>query len=725
MSNLTGQSCSVIALAGDRMKIPTTHHHLFRYLYDNRFKQFWQTVQGGLNPDNRFTWVVLAGSLVLLKVVNLYFQQIHVDIAWNLYIAGQILDGARLHVDLVETNTPLRHYLGIPPVWLARILGWPVLLTFYGYILLLAGLSLALCRHILNKMFISMPVWWHRTLLLVLVYVYTIYVSEQFGQKEHLMLILAMPHLFAVAGRAIGQSFKGWAAFFIGGLAGIGLSIKPFFLLLWLLGEAYLFLTLRRQYPYRRPENIGLSLVVFGYTTFLLLDGAYLALVPLLQQTYAQIKIDFSDLLYNQVYTSFSAVQLIVAALIVMMIVPLTAKEDKALANVVLISAVGVLAIAFYQQKGWPNHFYPAGAVAIFLLGLLTLRLIFLIKKVLSQKIVFAFMTLFLLQGVHPLVVNADHILATLEAGQPLATVSMDPPIARLVDLINAHTDKGDYIVQLPGFYPIPQVINYTQTRSSLRYAHPWLLEAAYWEQRDKFFADRSVEPFPYHSAEEMDATEREFVNNVMADLLAHRPKLILVNASWSFDAIEYFSRDARFVEFWSNYILLDQVVYGSPPFGRVVLTQVYQYLSPADYVPVFQQKLRLVNPTDKPYVYVYIWNNDQTETYLLDDSSRWNKAYEIEWMISPNKIEFEGPHKRHDSSITALSPDHPLAIAVAFSHSPERKTQNIFERRFRFKLTDDGRMGVLLPPEEWHNPNWPDESGWQITDIDQVMADR
>jgi hypothetical protein len=691
--------------------------------YNISLKQLWQPVRAGINLDNRHVWIALAGSLVLLKVVNLYFQPLHVDIGWNLYIAGRILDGARLHVDLIETNTPMRHYLGVPPVWLARTLGWPVLLTFYGYVLLWAGLSLALCRSVLNKMFISRPVWWRRSLLLVLVYLYIICICDQFGQKEHFMLILAMPYLFAAAGRAIGQSLKGWGAFFIGGLAGVGLSIKPFFLLIWLMVEVYLFLALRRQYPYRRPENIGLGLVVLGYNMFLLLDGAYLALVPLLQQTYAQIGVDFSDLLYDQVFTSFSAVQLTVAALMAMMIVPLTTKQDKALGNVVLISAVGVLVVAFYQRKGWFNHFYPATAAALLLLSLWTLRLTVLIGKVLPQRIVLVLMILSLLQGLHPIAAKADRIWAMIETGHPpVQTLNLEPFAAKMLDLVDAHTDKGDFFAYLSPIHPsIPEILNYTQMRWSLRYANLWVLDGVYWKEKKKFYKDGGIGPFPHRHPEEMGDIEREFMNNVISDLLTNHPRLILVDTAWNIDVIEYFLQDARFVELWANYVLLDRIDRGSP-FDT---TEVYQYLAPESFRPFLKQQLRLVNPTDQPYVYAYIWNNYQVETYLLDDSSRRNKAYEIEWIISPNKIEFEGAHKQHDSSITTLSSDQHLAIAVAFSHSPERKTQNIFERRFHFTLTDDGQMGVLLPPKEWHNPSWPDNSAWQIIDIDQVMTDR
>jgi len=137
-----------------------------------------------------------------------------------------------------------------------------------------------------------------------------------------------------------------------------------------------------------------------------------------------------------------------------------------------------------------------------------------------------------------------------------------------------------------------------------------------------------------------------------------------------------------------------------------------------------FSQPLRLVNPTDSPYVYAEIKNGRQAETYLLDASSRRGQIYDIEWNITPHKIEFRGPYQQHLSAITILSPNHQLVLAAAFSDTSERSTQQIFERRYIFQLTKDNRLDILLPPEEWHNSFWP-LSVWRMEDITEVMLNR
>jgi glucose/arabinose dehydrogenase len=141
-------------------------------------------------------------------------------------------------------------------------------------------------------------------------------------------------------------------------------------------------------------------------------------------------------------------------------------------------------------------------------------------------------------------------------------------------------------------------------------------------------------------------------------------------------------------------------------------------------HVPELTQSLRIINPTDKPFVYAYIWNDERTETYLLDDSSRKGNIYNLQWTITPEQISFEGPRiGRPLSEIDSLSDSQPLAVAIAFTDSLDREPQVIVERRFTFRLTSDNQMEIILPPEEWYNPDWPD-SEWVMGNIDSVMGD-
>ena len=140
--------------------------------------------------------------------------------------------------------------------------------------------------------------------------------------------------------------------------------------------------------------------------------------------------------------------------------------------------------------------------------------------------------------------------------------------------------------------------------------------------------------------------------------------------------------------------------------------------------LPELVQDVRIVNTTGKPYVYAYIWNNGETEAYLLGDSSRRGSEYEIRWSIKPGAIAFDGPAKEHVSAIASLSEESFLAVSVNFSDTGEPARQEIFERRFWFRISEDDQLEIAFPPEQWRNPDWPN-SPWFIDDIEQTMADQ
>jgi hypothetical protein len=135
-------------------------------------------------------------------------------------------------------------------------------------------------------------------------------------------------------------------------------------------------------------------------------------------------------------------------------------------------------------------------------------------------------------------------------------------------------------------------------------------------------------------------------------------------------------------------------------------------------------QEITITNPTDKPYVYTYIWNNGKTETYLLDDSSGKGSDYHVRWKVTPHEITLEGPYiGKSRSEIDSISDSQPLVFSVAFTDTPERTSQVIYERRFSFRLVQDNLMEVIFPAEEWQNPDWP-TGNWLRADIGAVMRD-
>ena len=133
---------------------------------------------------------------------------------------------------------------------------------------------------------------------------------------------------------------------------------------------------------------------------------------------------------------------------------------------------------------------------------------------------------------------------------------------------------------------------------------------------------------------------------------------------------------------------------------------------------------IHIVNPTDNPFVFTYVWNDEETTTYMLDDSSEKGSTYEIVWDINSEGATLVGTIKSQLTDKTPLSDEHPLTIGVAFSDTRDRLVQEIFEWRFWFRLLDDYWLEIVLPPESWHTPDLA-VLPWRMSPIGHVMTYR
>ena len=115
---------------------------------------------------------------------------------------------------------------------------------------------------------------------------------------------------------------------------------------------------------------------------------------------------------------------------------------------------------------------------------------------------------------------------------------------------------------------------------------------------------------------------------------------------------------------------------------------------------------VEVVNPGDKPNVVTYVWNHERTETYVLDRASQKGKSYRFRWIVNASEIHLEGPSSEQRGEVTP-STTTTLNVAVAFSDTLERKTQDIYEERFWFDIRDS-RVRIVAPGENWTNADWP-----------------
>ena len=149
------------------------------------------------------------------------------DVAWFCYMSQRWGDGARLYVDVVDTNPPLIVFLSTPPILLAKALSWPVDVTMLAYVSALAIASVAVCGMLVVRAWPDADPLQRGLFMTGIVAVVFPLSGTDFAQREHLALIFALPYVLAAAVRLSGLALPWPAAMAIGFMGGLGLAIKP------------------------------------------------------------------------------------------------------------------------------------------------------------------------------------------------------------------------------------------------------------------------------------------------------------------------------------------------------------------------------------------------------------------------------------------------------------------------------------------------------------------
>ena len=468
------------------------------------------------------------------------------DLGFLLYAAGRVLEGARLYVDIVEINPPLIIGLNIPPVALARELGISPILTYR--VLFAASLIAALFpAAILLRRIVPDSVSVRRAVLLALAFALFPLSGVDFGEREQLLLAFTLPYILLAAGRSSGPALGTWAAFGIGIMAGLGLALKPHFLVLWVGVELYLLWRTRRPTILFRPEAVAVAGLLAAYGVFVLVGvPEYLQLVSLVGSAYSQF-------LYEPFWRLLlSGPGALIPLLALLTYLALRRQAGHAeLWDVLALAVLAFLLGGAAQQKGLRYHFYPSFALGTVLLALVALdakhgtrSLIARLYRVVAASVV----------------VTSVVITLTADLRQVVASRfgrRSDETFTRLTRFVRDHA-AGESIqvfsYHIGSTFPL---VNYTGTRSASRFPQLWILAASYL---DEMHADG---PLRYRTPAEMGPVERFLYEATYADLESHRPKLLLVlrnarddkvNGLRRLDYMAYFGRDPRFRQILDQY---------------------------------------------------------------------------------------------------------------------------------------------------------------------------
>jgi hypothetical protein len=212
--------------------------------------------------------------ILILALIIVSPLRVHTDNAVHILQAKSILEGSLPYIDFFSVNFPLIIYEHIPAVVVANLLHAnviPVLqLMLFGTVVW----SMLISRHLLMRHLESgkqLAALLGLALALLTLYFLT---KNMFGAKSQIVVLLYVPFLLLRWLRVNGHSFDPRLALFIGGVAALGINIKPHYYAIFLGVEALWAFEKRTLRHLLSPEMVGFGVVTLLYAICFLVTPA-------------------------------------------------------------------------------------------------------------------------------------------------------------------------------------------------------------------------------------------------------------------------------------------------------------------------------------------------------------------------------------------------------------------------------------------------------------------
>ncbi|HYC25524.1 MAG TPA: hypothetical protein VEC58_05750, partial [Roseiarcus sp.] len=285
------------------------------------------------------------------------------DTSWFLTVGEQALAGKAPYVDILEVNPPASILLYLPALAAARLMGaspeFMVDLLCFASIaasVMLAG-AIAIRGGLLRDGGVSILAAYAAAALLVLP-------AHAFDERDHIAVIVGLPCLAALAARAGGGKVEMLLAVAAGLGAGVAVSIKPHFALLFAPNALYLARRAGWRAVLAAPEPyVALAVVGFYWAATVLWFPAFFhSAASLLRDIYVPSRLDLAALVADPLFFAWlGAIALVAITARRRLIEPLIA--------VPTLASLGAMSGFLVQGKDFPYQAYPALALALIALG--------------------------------------------------------------------------------------------------------------------------------------------------------------------------------------------------------------------------------------------------------------------------------------------------------------------------------------------------------------------
>lgn len=333
-------------------------------------------------PGESLTWILFCILILLINSSQRLndYRCMAGDMGLYLQCGQLLLSGKRPYVDFFDTNPPLIMYLSTIPAMVQNLLGGNILFWFQVSMLAMSLIAASILALFLIPA--KQRPFFHAALgCISLMSMLSMF---DFGQREYLFFLSFLPYFFFCITRMNGQKPGGRfylpLSILIGILAGVGLSLKPHFLIFLLFLEGWTLKSCGLSYlKYMlRPEL--LACISTGA-----LYGLHFLLLP------ADIKYGFFDKLTPMMVSGFSAYDsdkpffmsglwapLTIYSSIAIALLIINFKKMQIAFPLLLMLASSILLIVI-QAKNWSYYGIP-------LLGFSTLSYLTLLFNITSGR---------------------------------------------------------------------------------------------------------------------------------------------------------------------------------------------------------------------------------------------------------------------------------------------------------------------------------------------------
>lgn len=495
------------------------------------------------------TAVALGAALLLvLNALSLLaFAPSGHDPSWYLLAGERVLDGARIYgPEVSDTNPPLAIWFSMLPVLLSRVLPLSYTMSLRVISMLLLVGSTVWCVRILRRTG-AMERGAALALSAVVVLAAGMRLApREFGQREHLFVLLALPCLFAMAVKTEERlSLVERCA--IGVAAGVAICFKPQYALAFVAAEGVTLIYRRSLRGVLRVESLAAVATCGVYFI------AIRTLAPLYTQKVLPLLLDTYWAYGNSSVGALllaMKVRLVIAAVLVGASFFLQ-RPFSMLVAAFAAGSVGAVIGCALQRTDWPYHRFPATAFLVVAAGMFGVGLLLPVldgfeRVRVSRSAAFA--------GI-AVVIAAGALLGWKRVAAPM------PERSEVYRFLREQKGLRSTYIFSTAVDPMSDVID-LKLRWGARSPCLWLVAAIVQNEQGATAAGR---PFKRLSGERVAAISAIQREEVAEDLDRFQPEMVMVEHcdarhacqaidGKSFDTIPWFLESAKFQRAWSHY---------------------------------------------------------------------------------------------------------------------------------------------------------------------------